>query len=38
MALYSGERNERVEQLEGDIAEMKIIFQQSLEAACCGTR
>ena len=31
--LYAGERNERVEQLEGDISEMKMIFQHSLEAA-----
>ena len=31
--LCTGERNERVEQLEGDISEMKMIFQHSLEAA-----
>ena len=29
----AGERNERVEQLEGDIIEMKNIFHESLQAA-----
>ena len=34
--LHAGERNERVEQLEGDILEMKQIFRETLEASALG--
>ena len=34
--LHAGERNERVEQLEGDIMEMKQIFRETLEASAIG--